>query len=226
MLTRHQDADDSAPVLAEDGSLLAALRAGDERAFTALVRQYHTSLVRVARAYVRSHAVAEEVAQETWLGVLRGLDRFEGRSSLKTWIFQILTNRAKTRGEREQRSRSFSSTASPGTDDDTWQPAVDPDRFLPADHPQWPGGWSRPPVSWEDTPEERFLSRETRAMLDQAIAGLPEQQQAVIRLRDIEGWTTAEVCNVLGIAETHQRVLLHRARSKVRQALAEYLGKA
>ncbi len=101
MLTRHQDADDSAPVLAEDGSLLAALRAGDERAFTALVRQYHTSLVRVARAYVRSHAVAEEVAQETWLGVLRGLDRFEGRSSLKTWIFQILTNRAKTRGERE-----------------------------------------------------------------------------------------------------------------------------
>lgn len=207
----------------DERSLVQALRGGDESAFMALVEQYHGSLVRLAMMYVRERVVAEEVAQETWLGVLQGLDRFEGRSSLKTWIFHILTNRAKTRGQREGRTIPFSAAWNP--DDDPEEPAVDPERFLPPDHPRWPGHWASFPSRWDAIPEEHLLSQETRAVLQSAIDRLPPTQREVINLRDVEGWTCDEVCNVLGITETNQRVLLHRARSKVRRALEHYLDR-
>jgi RNA polymerase sigma-70 factor (ECF subfamily) len=211
----------SGPVAIDELSLIEALRRGDESAFVALVNSYHQSLLRMAGMYVASRAAAEDVVQETWLGVLRGLDRFEGRSSLKTWIFRILVNRAKTRGERESRSIPFSAFWS--ADDDAGEPAVEPERFLPADHPRWPHHWSSFPRQWDEIPEERLLSGETRAVVQQAIEALPPNQREVITLRDIEGWSAEEVCNVLVISETNQRVLLHRARSKVRRALERYL---
>jgi RNA polymerase sigma-70 factor, ECF subfamily len=197
--------------------LVAALRAGDEAAFAALVDRYQASFVRLARMYVRDRATAEEVAQETWLAVLNGIDRFEGRSSLKTWIFRILTNRAKTRGEREARSVPFSSIG------DAYDPAVDPDRFQGEDG-QHPGGWKQFPTPWEGDPEERLLAGEARALILDTIEQLPPNQRAVITLRDIEGFSSEEVRNVLDVSDTNQRVLLHRARSKVRGALEKYLG--
>ena len=202
--------------------LVEALRRGDEAAFESLIEQYHTSLVNLAMLYVSNRSVAEEVAQETWLGVLQGINRFEARSSLKTWIFRILTNSAKTRGQRESRSVPFSSLADPETE--PFEPAVDPARFLPADHPDWPHHWATAPRSWSETPEQRLLSGETRQCIRDAIASLPPHQRAIITMRDVDGWSSEVVCNVLGITETNQRVLLHRARSKVRRALAEYLG--
>jgi RNA polymerase sigma-70 factor (ECF subfamily) len=207
--------------LAEENEeeLVAALRAGDETAFAALVDRYHASLVRLARMYVRERSVAEEVAQETWLAVLNGIDRFEGRSSLKTWLFRILTNRAKTRGERESRSVPFSSI---GEQD---EPAVDPDRFRPEGE-QYAGGWKELPKPWEGDPEERLLAGEARALILDEIEKLPPNQRAVITLRDIEGFGAEDVRNVLDVSDTNQRVLLHRARSKVRQALEQYLGEA
>ncbi|MFN8454938.1 MAG: sigma-70 family RNA polymerase sigma factor [Anaerolineae bacterium] len=201
--------------------LVEALRGGDETAFAWLINQYHTSLVRLAQIYVTSAAVAEEVAQEAWLGVLQGLNNFEGRSSLKTWIFRILTNRAKTRGQREARSVPFSDLEDPELGEA--EPAVEPERFNPPHHPRWPHHWAVAPASWETIPEQHFLSQETRAYLEQAIAELPPSQRQVIMLRDIEGWTSDEVCTVLGLSEANQRVLLHRARSKVRRALEKYL---
>ncbi len=170
--------------------------------------------------YTPTRAVAEDVVQETWLGVLQGLDRFEGRSSLKTWIFRILTNRAKTRGTRERRSIPFSSFADPSADGP--EPAVDPSRFHGEDD-RWPHGWASPPTSWDEVPEDRLLSSETLGKVAEAIASLSGAQREVITLRDVEGWTSAEVCNHLGLSETNQRVLLHRARAKVRSALEEYL---
>jgi RNA polymerase sigma-70 factor (ECF subfamily) len=201
---------------------LEALRRGDEAAFVALLDRYHASLLRLAMLYVSNRAVAEEVVQETWLGVLQGLSRFEARSSLKTWIFHILMNRAKTRAQREGRSVPFSALANPQDEPD--EPAVDPDRFLPADHPRWPHHWASPPQSWGDLPEERLLAQETRAHIQQAIDALPASQREVIALRDVEGWSAGEVCNVLGLSEANQRVLLHRARSKVRRTLEQYLA--
>ena len=201
-------------------TLLAALRSGEERAFAELVDRYHAPLLRLASAYVPSRAVAEEVVQETWLGVLRGLPTFEGRSSLKTWIYRILTNRAKTRGERENRSIPFSALTDPSA---SAEPAVEPERFLGPDHPQWPGHWSQPPQSWGDSPEKLLLSSETRMFIQKAIEALPVSQREVITLRDVEQWKSEEVCNVLGISETNQRVLLHRARSSVRRALERHL---
>jgi RNA polymerase sigma-70 factor (ECF subfamily) len=201
--------------------LLEALRAGDEPAFAALVDRYHASLVRLARMYVRERAVAEEVAQETWLAVLGGIERFEGRSSLKTWLFRILTNRAKTRGERESRSVPFSALASAELDAD--EPALDPHRFRPPDSPEWPGGWKDHPRPWEGDPEERLLAGEARRLILDTIAQLPPAQRAVITLRDIEGFGSEDVCNVLEVSDTNQRVLLHRARSRVRAALERYL---
>jgi RNA polymerase sigma-70 factor (ECF subfamily) len=197
--------------------LLARLRAGDEAAFSALIDGYHASMVRIAQTYVHTRAVAEEVAQEAWLGVLKGLDSFEGRSSLRTWIFRILVNIARTRSKRESRSVPFSSVA-PADDDG---PAVEPDRFQGPADPN-PGAWSEPPRSWEGVPEERLLSKEVRAVIEQAIETLPESQRSVIVLRDVDGWSPEEVCNVLSISETNHRVLLHRARSKVRRALEQY----
>jgi RNA polymerase sigma-70 factor (ECF subfamily) len=209
-----------AQVEAAEAQLLDALRAGDEGAFAALVREYHGSLVRVARTYVATQAAAEEVAQETWLGVLNGLDRFEGRSSLRTWIFRILTNIAKTRGERDRRSLPFSSLAEEGVED---EPSVDPERFMPS-RERWAGHWKSYPERWGELPDERLLADETLGCLQDAIDRLPPVQQQVITLRDVEGWSSEEVCSALELSETNQRVLLHRARSKVRQALEEYLA--
>ena len=204
-----------------DEQLVAALRDGDEGAFIALVGRYGPLMLRVASTYVRTPAVAEDVVQETWLAVLEGIGRFEGRSSLKTWLFRILANRAKTRGEREARCLPFSCVAARGEDDDG--PAVEPDRFLGADHPRWPSHWAAAPGDWATVPDVRLLSQETLAHVRDAIAGLPERQQEVIVLRDVEGWSAEEVCNALGVSEVNQRVLLHRARSKVRAALERYL---
>jgi RNA polymerase sigma-70 factor, ECF subfamily len=204
----------------EDARLVKALRARDESAFELLMREYHASLLRVAQIYVSSRAVAEDVVQDTWIGVLNGIERFEARSSLKTWIFRILTNIAKTRAQREGRSIPFSALERP---DAVPEPAVEPERFLPPDHERWPGHWSSKPEPW---PEERLLASETRAVVEEAIEQLPPAQRAVISLRDVEGWAAEETCNALGLSETNQRVLLHRARSKVRQALEDYLSEA
>lgn len=207
--------DAAAPGLPEpgDAALVAALRAGDEAAFAALVDSYHGSLLRLAVGYVGSREVAEEVVQDTWVGVLRGLPTFEGRSSLKTWIYRILSNRAQTRGKRERRSVPFSSLA--GDDDE--EAAVEPERFAGAGH------WTRPPGKWGISPEEAALSAEVRRSVEAAIGTLPPMQRQVITLRDIDGWKSDEVCSVLGLTETNQRVLLHRARSRVRRALEKTL---
>lgn len=186
----------------------------------ALFDQHYPMMIRLAMAYVANRAVAEDIVQETWLGVLQSLDRFEARSSLKTWIFRILINRARTRKQREQRSTPFSALT-----DAAGAPAVAPDRFLPADHPRAAGHWSSPPRGWGDDPEAMFLRGEIHAYLRQAIEALPLSQQAVLTLRDIEGWTTSEISHLLEISEVNQRVLLHRARSGVRQALEHYFVK-
>jgi RNA polymerase sigma-70 factor, ECF subfamily len=193
----------------EEMQLVEALRGGDERAFEQLIRMYQTALLRVAQMYVSSRSVAEEVVQETWVAVLNGIDRFEGRSSLKTWIFRIAANRAKTRGEREGRILPFSSLGPP-------EPAVEGDRF---DH----GHWASPPTDW---PEQRLLGQETQGVIENAIEMLPDTQRAVITLRDVQGWSADEVRNALELSETNQRVLLHRARSKVRRVLEEYLAES
>lgn len=196
----------------DEHELVAALRAGDEAAFRELIAMYHAMLVRVARAYVPTQTAAEEVAADTWLAVLEGIGRFEERSSLKTWIFRILTNKAKTRGMRERRSLPFSSLESD-------ESRGDADRFHGPEH-QWPGHWAAAPQGF---PEERLLAAETLEVVERAIEALPPAQRAVISLRDIEGWSADEVCNALTLSETNQRVLLHRARSAVRKALEEYL---
>jgi RNA polymerase sigma-70 factor, ECF subfamily len=206
----------------DDARLLAALRAGDEAAFETLINRYHGPLLRLAQLYVPSRAIAEEVVQETWIGVLKGLGTFEGRSSLKTWIFHILLNRARTRGKREGRSVSFSDLAT--AEDDLDEPTLDPSRFWPADHPQWANIWVSYPRTWENLPEERLLSRETFERIRAAIDALPPTQREVITLRDIDGWSSEDVCNVLEVSETNQRVLLHRARAKVRRVLEQYLN--
>jgi RNA polymerase sigma-70 factor (ECF subfamily) len=204
-----------------DARLVAALRAGDEAAFESLVRQHSAGLLHLAMFHVGSRAVAEEVVQETWLGVLKGLDRFEQRSSVKTWIYRILSNIAKTRAVSEKRSRPFSSYETVADEDSG--PVVDPDRFLPADHDRWPGFWLQPPTSWADIPEQRLMSRETLRQLAAALDALPARQQAVFRLRDVEGWSAGDTCDALGITEVNQRVLLHRARGRLRTALEDYV---
>ncbi|HEX9122815.1 MAG TPA: sigma-70 family RNA polymerase sigma factor [Actinomycetota bacterium] len=209
------------PVASEvDLRLVAALREGDETAFMMLVDRYQPVMLRIALMYVPTRAVAEEVVQEAWLGVLKGLGGFQGRSSLRTWIFRILVNTAKTRGQRERRSVPFSSLWSPEPGD---EPAVEPERFRPPGD-AWAGGWLSPPADWADVPEDRLLSKETVARVHEAIEALPPNQREVIRLRDVLGWTSQEVVEALGITETNQRVLLHRARSKVRRALEGYLS--
>jgi RNA polymerase sigma-70 factor, ECF subfamily len=199
-----------------DADIVAALKRGDESVFADLVDAYSPGLMRMAQMFVRDRAVAEEVVQETWLAVLRGIDRFEGRSSLKTWIFRILINTAKTRAQREARSIPFSAAAH---DDES---SVDPDRFLGPDH-RYAGGWMMGPSEWQ-TPEEELLQGETREAIMQAIDQLPEAQRAVITLRDVEGFPADEVAAALGITDGNQRVLLHRARSKVRNAIEKQLG--
>jgi RNA polymerase sigma-70 factor (ECF subfamily) len=210
------------PVSADPvADLLVRLRRGDELAFRTLVERYSATMLRVARLHVRDRQAAEEVVQETWLAVIKGLQRFEERSTLKTWLFRILTNRAKTRGEREARSVPFSALAAADARAD--EPAVDPDRFRAPDD-QYPGGWAAPPPRWETLPQERLLSQETLQRVEEAIERLPPAQRAVIRLRDVDGFDSDEVCELLGLSHGNQRVLLHRARSKVRAALERYLG--
>ena len=203
----------------DEDALVERLRAGDEAAFEALVATYHPVLLRVARGYVPSLAVAEEVVQETWLGVLNGIDRFEGRSSLKTWIFRILVNRARTRGTRERRTVPFASAFDPERDAEG--PSVDPSRFEPCDHPLVPMHWAAPLAVWRGSPESRLAAAESRAALTAAVDALPPAQREVLTLRDVHGWSAAEVCNALDVSETNQRVLLHRARTKLRRALED-----
>jgi RNA polymerase sigma-70 factor, ECF subfamily len=199
----------------QDLRLLERAREGDEEAFAALVRRHSPSLLRVAQMYVPSRAVAEEVVQETWLGVLRGLESFEGRSTFRTWLFRILVNRAKTRGTRERRTVPFAALAGPETDGD--EPAVDPSRFATE------GFWGTPPRRWDEDPEAALDGAEALRIAREAIEKLPEMQRRVITLRDLEGFPSEEVRNVLGITETNQRVLLHRARAKVRRALEQWM---
>jgi RNA polymerase sigma-70 factor, ECF subfamily len=226
--TARQSTDvDETPALVDDRGaaelrLVTALRDGDEAAFATLVDRHQASLVRIATIYVGDTGLAEDVVQDTWVAVLRGIDRFEGRSTLKTWIFRILANRARTRAEREGRSIPFSALWDLA--DEPGEPAVDPERFLPADHPRWPRHWSAPPRSWADVPEDHLLAAETRAQIATAIAALPSSQRLVITLRDVDGLTSEEACQVIGISEANQRVLLHRARARVRRALETYLA--
>jgi RNA polymerase sigma-70 factor, ECF subfamily len=204
----------------DDQRLVAALRAGDEQAFAALVDLHSPALLRVAMAYVPSRAVAEEVVQDTWMAVMRGIDRFEGRSSLKTWIFRILTHAAMRGGSRERRSVPFAALAA---SEDTGEPSLDPSRFLPAGHELFAGHWLLAPARWP-TPEEGLLSGETRAVIVAAIEELQRAQRTVIALRDIEGWSSEEVCEALEISAGNQRILLHRARARVRAAIEDYFG--
>jgi RNA polymerase sigma-70 factor (ECF subfamily) len=199
----------------QDLRLLERARSGDEEAFAALVRRHSPSLLRVAQMYVPSRAVAEDVVQETWLGVVRGLERFEGRSTFRTWLFRILVNRAKTRGARERRTVPFAALAGAEADGD--EPAVDPSRFATE------GFWGTPPRRWDEDPVAALDGAEALRVAREAIEKLPEKQRRVITLRDLEGFPSDEVRNVLGITETNQRVLLHRARARVRQALEQWM---
>ncbi len=204
----------------DDLELVERARGGDEEAFALLVRRYSPMLLRLARMYVPTDALAEDVVQETWVAVVRGLERFEGRSSFKTWLFRILTNRAKTRGVREHRSIPFASIGShpPSDEDGDEGPSVDPARFTSE------GAWTSAPADWRDDPETALDSAEALRVAREAIAELPERQKIVITLRDLEGLSSDEVRNVLDVTETNQRVLLHRARTKVRKALEDWIA--
>ena len=205
---------------ADEARLVWALRRGDEAAFAGLVERHHATMLRLARAYTGSDAVAAEVVQEAWAGVVAGLERFEARSSLKTWIFRILVNRAISAARRERRCLPFSTLER--DEDGAGGPAVAPDRFLSTDNPSLDGHWAAPPRPWED-PDRRLASLELRAQLREAFAELPAHQQAVVGLRDVEGLGSEEVCDLLGVSEANQRVLLHRGRSRLRQALEDAL---
>ena len=201
----------------QETDLLVRLRAGDERAFEALVERHHAVMLAVAHSYVRTSAAAEEVVQDAWLGVLKGIHRFEGRSSLRTWIVRSVVNIARTRAVRDARTVPFSSLEPAST-----QAAVSPDRFRgPED--AFPGHWNRYPSDWRSLPEEVLLGQETIRAAMRAINDLPAAQQAVIRMRDVDGWTGEEVCAALNISPGNQRVLLHRARSQVRAALERHI---
>jgi RNA polymerase sigma-70 factor (ECF subfamily) len=213
-----QEGERAPATASEEAELLARLRAGDERAFESLVEAYHGTMIAVARTYVSTRVVAEEVVQEAWLGVLKGLDGFEGRSSLKTWILRILVNTAMTRGGREARSVPFSSLAPA----DEEEPAVDPERFRPPGA-AFAGHWDGYPGDWNALPEDRLLGGETVEVIKRAVDELPAPQRTVIAMRDIAGCSAQEVCDALDVSAGNQRVLLHRARSRVRAALERHL---
>jgi RNA polymerase sigma-70 factor (ECF subfamily) len=192
-----------------DEALVARLLAGDENAFVALVGRYQRPLQRVARTFVKDDSLAEDVVQETWIGLLRGIHKFEGRASFKTWLFRVLANRARTRAVRETRYIPIDQTDEPSTVDGQFEPD---------------GRWRVPPEEWRITPERLLLSDEVRHLVETTLAGLPSTQRAVVELRDVEGLDAAEICNILGISETNQRVLLHRGRTRLRAALAARLS--
>ena len=206
------------PDYRDDRVLVAALRRGDEAAFAWLLDTYSASLARLARSFVATTAVADEAVQETWIAVITGIDGFEQRSSLKTWLHRVLVNIARSKGVKEHRSVPFASlTAELHADD----PAVDPDRFVGAGD-QRAGAWATPPRRWDTQPEDRLLAGETLDVVEAALTELPPNQARVLTLRDLEGWTSGEVCNALELTETNQRVLLHRARARMRQALESH----
>lgn len=200
-------------MLAEDPELLLRLRAGDQIAFATIVRSWSPAMLRVARAHVHSSATAEEVVQEAWLAVVRGLDGFEGRAQLRTWAFRILVNVARRHGQREARMSS-----------ELAGPMVDPERFRPDDEPRYPGHWrdEAAPADWG--PEPALLAAEFRDVLAHALAELPERQRAVVELRDVHGLATEEVCDLLDLTPANQRVLLHRGRARLRGALEAAIG--
>ncbi len=193
----------------EDAELVARLRAGEEQAFVALAARHHAAMLRLARSYVASQAIAEEVVQDTWLGVLRGLDGFAGRSSFQTWLLSILVNRARSTGVREQRSVAVGDAG----------PAVDRSRFDAS------GAWMSPPQHWIEDSEDRMLAQGLAERIQSALHELPERQREVVMLRDVDGLSGQEVCEVLQISEANQRVLLHRGRSRLRAALETELGR-
>lgn len=195
---------------ATDAVQLAALRAGDERAFAQLVDQLSPRMLKMARVYLTAEAAAEDAVQEAWLVVLNSLDRYEGRSTLSTWVLGIVINTARARGRREARARPFSELEP----DDS--PSLSAERFLPDDHDRWPGHWAIAPTPW---PEKALETAEDQRLVRDAVAKLPETQRAVITLRDMIGCTPQETCNALGLTDTNHRVLLHRARTRVRAAL-------
>lgn len=207
--------------LDDETRLIAALRAGEEPAFDLLVERYHVGMVRIAQMFVRDAAVAEEVVQEAWLAVLRGLARFEARSTLKQWISSILVNRAKTRATRERRTIPFSALWDESRAE-FFEESVEAERFRPEDA-AWPGGWVSFPQGWDATPDERFLSKEAQTQIRACVDALPGSQRQVVVLRDVHGMTAEETCSLLQISEVNQRVLLHRGRSKVRRAIEQYL---
>ncbi len=206
-----------------DRAVVEALKRGDERAFERLVVELNPALLRLAMAHVPSRAVAEEVVQDTWVGVIKGIDRFEGRSALRTWIFQILLNKARTRGVREKRTLPFA-TFRRRAEEGSGGPSVEADRFQGRRDSE-PGAWARPPVEWS-SPEERLAGDAARDVMLKAIAALPPRQREILTLRDIQGYSSTEARNALGIKETNQRVLLHRARSKVRAELERHFEQA
>jgi RNA polymerase sigma-70 factor, ECF subfamily len=214
-----------APVPVSNGSRLAdqqtvaALKAGDEHTFRELFQRHTPAMKRVARGYVDSDAVAEEIVQETWMAIITGIDRFEGRSALGTWMFSILLNQAKSHTARERRALPISSIAAPAD-----EPAVDPDRFQKDDE-AWPGHWATPPRPWQK-PERRLMSLEARARLKDALAQLPERQRLIVALRDVDGLSAEEVCAALDLSQENQRVLLHRGRSRLRAELEGYVEDA
>jgi len=199
-------------VQADDATLVARLRAGDEVAFATVVRQWSPAMLRVARAHVSTHASAEEVVQEAWIGVVRGLDGFEGRAQLRTWVFRILVNVARRRGRTENRMNVELSG-----------PTVDPDRFRDDDDP-YPGHWRADAAPTDWGPEPVLLAAEFRGVLERALAELPERQRAVVELRDVHGFDCEEVCQLLELTAANQRVLLHRGRAKLRGALESVIG--
>jgi RNA polymerase sigma-70 factor, ECF subfamily len=207
----------------DDSRLVEALSAGDEEAFVELVRRHGPVMLRIAQLYVPSGAVAEEVVQETWLGMLTGLEGFEGRSSFRTWLFRILRNRAQTRGVKEGRSVPFSALSD--EEIGAAEPSVPADRFRGEDE-RFAHHWSSSPERWAEIPEASLLWRETTTIVEEAVAALPPAQRAVITLRDIVGFNAGEACELLEISDANQRVLLHRARAKVRDSLAQHLASA
>jgi RNA polymerase sigma-70 factor (ECF subfamily) len=197
----------------DDEALLRALLNGDDRVFSELVDRWSGMMLRLALTHIKSQPIAEEIVQEAWLTVVHSLDRYERRSSLRTWVLGIVVNLARSRARAERRSILRSSTSDGSV--------VDPSRFLGADHPRWPHHWAAEPAVWR-TPEDELLASETRDVLLHAIDALPAAQREVLVLRDLDGLNAAEACNILGLTDTHQRVLLHRARSRVRAALEGY----
>jgi len=205
---------------AEEDALVEALRQGDRDAFAALVDANSSWMMRIALSHVSSRASAEDAVQEAWLRCLRGLDGFEGRSALKSWLFVIVTNCARRRAERDSRSVPFSELAR--REAERVEPERLEDRFFDDSHPRWPGGWTTFSSAWEGSPEQRLLAGEVSARIESAAARLPDGQRAVFLLRDVEGWSSEDVCNALGISGSNQRVLLHRARHAIRSVLEEY----